>query len=218
MNTEVSTLVRQMATQSTYDEAWAMALEVHSLVDQSTATAVFEALFADDNHSQPVRRAAAFWLTDDAEHVSPTLLQKMAHDPDDEVRFHAAYCLSYAKHHHAVETLRELLCNDVAEDVRQTAAQSIYAAAKLNDVDDNVILDDFSQVLTEDSSAKVREEVVISLADFLKSPQLQRATTLLEKTLNDVSAKVREQATISLSVLRDEVWHHNDPVLHPEER
>lgn len=213
MKSEVSALVRQMRTRQNYDEAWLIGLEIQSLADHKTAISIFESAIREG--TEPVRRAAAFWLTDDAEHVPAELLLEMANDADAEVRFHAAYCLGYADHMAAVSTLRRLLREDRSEDVRQTAAQSIYAASKLNQYPHAPILDDFEIVLSTDSSKKVREEVVISLASFLKSPEMQRAQALLETAMQDVAAIVREQAAISLSVLRDEVWHHDDPVLLP---
>jgi HEAT repeat protein len=215
MKSEVSALVRQMRTRQTYDEAWLIGLEIQSLTDHKTAIAIFESAIREC--TEHVRRAAAFWLTDDAEHVPPELLLEMANDADAEVRFHAAYCLGYAAHTAAVSTLRRLLREDRSEDVRQTAAQSIYAASQLNGYPHAPILDDFASALRTDGSRKVREEVAISLANFLKSPEVQRAQVLLETALEDEADIVREQASISLSVLRDEVWHHDDPVLHPGE-
>ena len=215
MSTKVSTLVQQMAAQKTYDTAWLFGLEIQSMEDTATAINVFSAILAKDV-AVFVRRAAAFWLTDEAEHIPSDLLLKMAQDADAEIRFHAAYGLSYAEHPQAVATLRTLL-KDVSEDVRQTAVQSIYAAGRLNGFDDAVIVADFETMLAQESSAKVREEIVISLANFLRSKAVVKATALLESAKDDEVEIVREQAIISLSMLRDEVWHHNDELILTEE-
>lgn len=193
-----------------------MGLEIQSLEAFPTTLSAFRQILTSG--TPEARRAAAFWLSDEAEQVPLDLLLEMAADTDDEIRFHAAYCLSYVQHEHTLPMLVQLLLADTAEEVRQTAAQSLYPAAYLNNVDDSTVLQHLTTAFQTDQSAKVREEVVISLANFLKSPLLQQAIHLLERGLQDSHAIVREQAAISLSVLRDETWHNNDdPVMLAEE-
>lgn len=214
MSSDLSTLAQQMAAKKTYDEAWLVGLEIQSSEDHQFAVSVFRKVL--EFGTAVARRAAAFWLTDEAEHVPAEVLLKMAADDDSEIRFHAAYGLSYARHPQTVDTLRRLL-TDPAEEVRQTAVQSIYGANRLNQGEDSQILSAFENMLRDEPSSKVREEIVISLANFLKSTELRRATSLLEYALDDVTSIVREQALISLSVLRDEVWHHDDSLILSEE-
>ncbi len=213
INNDLLSLIKQMSVQTDYDEAWLMGLEIQSLEASSdTIDAFRQVLIAG---SMPARRAAAFWLADDAEHAPVDLLLQMATDADKEIRFHAAYCLSYSRHDRVVPTLVELALHDEDDEVRQTAVQSLYDAAYLNLVPDHEILKHLTAVYKQDVCAKVREEVVISLANFLKSSVLLEAIQLLEEALSDLDAAVRDQAAISLSVLRDEIWHieDDDPVL-----
>ncbi len=198
-----SDLARQMATLPTYDEAWMIGLEIQTMGPGS----VHELRYVLEHGTTEARQAAAFWLSDEAEVVPAELLFKMANDDDSEVRFHAAYCLSYVCDKRTVTTLRQMMRQDVAEDVRQTAAQSLYAAAKINDSLGD-ILTDYETALGSDQSPLVREEVVTNLANFLKTPYMPRAIGLLENALKDTNNAVREQAKISLSVLKNESWNH----------
>lgn len=198
---ELKKLAIQMANRSDYDEAWMFGLEIQSLGPK--AIQAFRYVLKHGNSSS--RRAAAFWLSDEAEIVPAEIFFKMADDADGEIRFHAAYSLCYIKDEKTVEKLRTMLHTDSSEEVRQTAAQSLYGAAKLND-SLPTILEDYSNSLSQESSAKVREEVVTNLANFLKSPFRHDAIKLLEKALDDSHETVREQAQISLSVLRNEIW------------
>lgn len=216
MSIDISSLTQQMAAQAIYDEAWLIGLEIQSAEAFPITLIAFRQVLAGG--TPEARRAAAFWLSDEAEHVPADLLLEMAADADEEIRFHAAYCLSYARHERTLPMLRQLLLEDDAEDVRQTAAQSLYGAAHINDVFDDEVFGYLQTAFNQDTSAKVREEVVISLANFLKSSMLAEAITLLEAAQNDADALVRDQAVISLSVLRDETWHeHEDPIALGEE-
>lgn len=205
MISEASHLANHMATRANYDEAWMTGLELQAFGNEG-----YEAFrFVLEQGTSPARRAAAFWLSDEAEMVPSDLFFLMARDEDSEVRFHAAYCLAYVQDSRTLKTLRSLAHQDTCEEVRQTAIQSLYGAAKLN-ARIEMVLADFDQSLN-DKSAIVREEVVTHLANFLKSPDIHQAILLLEKALHDTHATVREQAQISLSVLKNEIWH--DPVL-----
>lgn len=205
MISEASYLANHMATRVNYDEAWMTGLEL-----QAFGTEGYEAFrLVLEQGTQSARRAAAFWLSDEAEMVPADLFFLMALDEDSEVRFHAAYCLAYIKDDRTLKTLRQLAHVDNCEEVRQVAIQSLYGAAKLNARIES-ILGDYDQAL-HDKSAMVREEVVTHLANFLKSPDIHQAILLLEKALHDTHETVREQAQISLSVLKNEIW--NDPVL-----
>ncbi|NDJ85412.1 MAG: HEAT repeat domain-containing protein [Chloroflexi bacterium] len=206
IQSEVQELAERMAKLTSYDEAWMTGLEIQSYGPQGVH-AFHEVL---QNGTLIARRAAAFWLSDEAEIVPPHIFLEMAEDSDSEIRFHAAYCLGYIKDENTVPTLRKLMFQDASEEVRQTAAQSLYAAGKLNGRLD-AVLEDYQKALAQDQSAMVREEAVTSLANFLKSPNVHRAIALLEKALHDSSQLVREQAKISLSVLRNESW--NDETL-----
>jgi HEAT repeat protein len=198
---EVMKLANKMASKTKYDEAWMLGLELQTF----GADGIQAFCHVLEKGATLARRAAAFWLSDEAEMVPTDVFFKMATDEDSEIRFHAAYCLGYVKDSRTLKTLREMMHKDASEEVRQTATQSMYAAAKLNNILDG-ILDDFEKVLRLDQSSMVREEVVTSLANFLKSGDVKRAITLLEDALNDSSQAVCAQATISLSVLRNEVW------------
>jgi HEAT repeat protein len=198
---EVMAMSERMARQNTYDSAWMLGLEIQTFgkMGISSFTYVLEkgTIYA--------RRAAAFWLSDEAEQVPSHIFLKMAKDEDGEIRFHAAYGLGYVKHEEAIPVLRDLMHNDPSAEVRQTATQSLFAAARLNGGVENII-DDFAGVLGKDESPTVREEVATSLANYLKSPVKHRAVTLLLKAMKDPDTLVRDQARISLSVLRDQVW------------
>lgn len=200
-NPEVMKLANKMAAKTKYDEAWMLGLELQTF----GADGIQAFCHVLDKGATLARRAAAFWLSDEAEMVPTDVFFKMATDDDSEIRFHAAYCLGYVNDSRTLKTLREMMQKDLSEEVRQTATQSMYAAARLNNRLDG-ILDDFEKVLRLDQSSMVREEVVTSLANFLKSGDVKRAITLLEDALKDNSQAVRDQAAISLSVLRNEVW------------
>lgn len=202
---EASYLANHMATRSTYDEAWMAGLEL-----QAFGADGYEAFrLVLEQGTSPARRAAAFWLSDEAEMVPADLFFLMATDEDSEVRFHAAYCLAYVQDARTLKTLRQLAHQDTCEEVRQCAIQSLYGAAKLNAHIEHVLAD-YDQSL-KDKSPMVREEAVTHLANFLKSPDIHQAILLLERALHDTHTTVREQAEISLSVLKNEIWH--DPVL-----
>ncbi len=199
---EITKFVGQMAGCRTYDEAWMVGLEIQAL--GTPAVSAFHTVL--EKGTSASRRAAAFWLSDEAEMVPADIFFAMAEDSDGEIRFHAAYCLGYVQDGRTVRTLRRMMHRDRSEEVRQTAAQSLFAAAKINDCI-TAILDDYAASLAADQSPKVREEVVTNLANFLRSPVIHRAISVLENALNDTHDAVREQAQISLSVLRNEVWN-----------
>jgi HEAT repeat protein len=198
---ELKNLAKDMASRNDYDEAWMVGLEIQTLGPK----AIQAFRYVLKHGTLPARRAAAFWLSDEAEIVPAEVFFLMAKDPDSEIRFHAAYSLCYVKDERTVATLRAMMREDGSEEVRQTAAQSLFGAAKINDCLPG-ILDDYSNSLSDEKSPKVREEVVTSLANFLKSPVKQQAIALLEKATHDSHETVRDQAHISLSVLRNEVW------------
>lgn len=198
---ELTLLAEHMSSRRTYDEAWMTGLELQALGSQD----VQAFCYVLENGTPEARRAAAFWLSDEVEIVPADVFFTMADDPDSEIRFHAAYCLSYVQDKRTVPTLQVMSHRDSSEEVRQTAAQSLYAAAKLNNCL-SLILQDYEDLLLQEQSPNVREEVVTTLANFLKSPVIHRAISLLEQALKDTNQLVREQARISLSVLRDEVW------------
>jgi HEAT repeat protein len=198
---EVAALARRMASRTTYDDAWMIGLEIQSY-GQASAIALKYVL---EHGTQPARHAAAFWLSDEAEQVPPDVFLKMAADLDSEIRFYAAYGLGYVRHPESVKMLRHLMRHDASPEVRQTAAQSLYAAARLNNSVESII-EDFAHALAHDNSPGVREEVATSLANFLKTPVLHQAIDLLEKALRDKDESVSVQARISLSVLKNEVW------------
>lgn len=198
---EITRLARRMAKCKTYDEAWMLGLELEAFGQVSTVA--FK--YVLENGTQVARHAAAFWLSDEAEIVPAEIFLKMASDEDSEIRFHAAYGLGYVRHADGVKTLQRMLRHDPNPEVRQTAAQSLFAAAKLNTEVDSII-DDFAHVLVHDEASIVREEAATSLANFLKTPVLHKAIELLEKSLEDTDEAVRVQARISLSVLRNEIW------------
>ncbi len=200
-NPEVMKLANKMASKTKYDEAWMLGLELQTF----GADGIQAFCHVLEQGATLARRAAAFWLSDEAEMVPTDIFFKMATDNDSEIRFHAAYCLGYVKDSRTLKTLREMMHKDPSEEVRQTATQSMYAAAKLNNSFDG-ILDDFGKILRQDQSSMVREEVVTSLANFLKSEHVKQAITMLEDALTDNNEDVRDQASISLSVLRNEVW------------
>ncbi len=198
---ELTLLAEHMASRQTYDEAWMTGLELQALGSQD-----IQAFCYVLEHGTPeARRAAAFWLSDEVEIVPADVFFMMADDSDSEIRFHAAYCLSYVLDQRTVPTLQAMMHKDGCEEVRQTAAQSLYAAAKLNNRL-ATILTDYEDLLHQEQSPSVREEAVTCLANFLKSPVIHQAILLLEKALKDTNQLVREQARISLSVLRDEAW------------
>jgi HEAT repeat protein len=198
---EITALARRMAKSKTYDEAWMLGLELQAFGRVSTAA--FK--YVLENGTQMGRHAAAFWLSDEAESVPADIFLKMASDTDSEIRFHAAYGLGYVRHADAVSTLQKLLRHDTNPEVRQTAAQSLFAAARLNNAVE-VIIEDFAHCLKHDADSTVREEAATSLANFLKTSVLHKAVELLETALEDKDETVRVQAKISLAVLRNEIW------------
>lgn len=209
IDNEIKALAIQMAARTEYDEAWMLGLEIQVMGTQ--AIQAFRQVLKSG--TPPARRAAAFWLSDEAEIVPGDIFFTMADDNDSEIRFHAAYSLCYIKDAKTVEKLRDMLHHDASEEVRQTAAQSLYGAAKLNE-SLPAILDDYAIRLSQDPSPKVREEVVTNLANFLKSSLRATAITLLEQARTDAHQAVRDQAQISLSVLRDEQWQ-DTPIRNP---
>jgi HEAT repeat protein len=198
---EITALARRMAKSKTYDEAWMLGLELQAFGRVSTAA--FK--YVLEHGTQMGRHAAAFWLSDEAEMVPADIFLKMASDTDSEIRFHAAYGLGYVRHADVINTLQKLLRQDASPEVRQTAAQSLFAAARLNNAVE-VVIEDFAHSLKHDADPTVREEAATSLANFLKTPVLLKAVELLEKALEDKDETVRVQAKISLSVLRNEIW------------
>jgi HEAT repeat protein len=198
---EKTALACQMAAQASYDDAWMTGLELQSF--GRVGAAAFR--YVLDHGTAAARRAAAFWLSDDAECAPPEVFLAMAADADSEIRFYAAYGLGYIQHPETVKALQKMMRHDHSPEVRQTAAQSLYPAARLNNCVETII-DDFAFALARDKSPIVREEAATSLANFLKTPVLHKAIELLEKTLKDEDESVRVQARISLSVLRNEVW------------
>jgi HEAT repeat protein len=201
IRTEVAEMARRMAIQENYDSAWMLGLEVQTFGEEGIAGL----RYVVKEGTLLSRRAASFWLSDDAENVPSEIFLEMANDADPEVRFHAAYGLGYAKNPQAVPVLRRMMQYDDSPEVRQTATQSLYPAARLNGCADTII-NDFAKALTHDPAPTVREEVATSLANFLKSPVKHKAIALLVKAIKDTDDMVRAQARISLSVLRNEVW------------
>lgn len=202
LKTEVAEMAQRMAIQDSYDNAWMLGLEIQTY-GESGISALH---YVVREGTLVARRAASFWLSDDAENVPSEIFLEMATDKDHEVRFHAAYGLGYAKHPQAVPVLQYMMHKDDSAEVRQTAAQSLYPAARLNGSTDTII-HDFALALANDPEPTVREEIVTSLANFLKSPVKHKAITLLAKAIKDKDDMVRAQAKISLSVLRNEVWN-----------
>ena len=198
---ELNLLADEMAASTTYDDAWMCGLELQTFGVQ--AIKAFRQVLEMGNLA--ARQAAAFWLSDEAEMVPAEVFFSMANDDDGEIRFHAAYSLAYIKDERTLKTLREMVTSDISEEVRQTAVQSLYAAAKLNEVVEN-ILDDYAAILASDLSPKVREEVVTHLAHYVKSSKIKQVVAIVEKSMTDNTEMVREQAKISLSVLRNEQW------------
>ncbi|MCI0710002.1 MAG: HEAT repeat domain-containing protein [Chloroflexi bacterium] len=199
MNTkfDVIDLADLMAQQGTYEEAWTIGLEIQSFGNHEAFHYVLQ------NGSQVARRAAAFWLADEAEKVPAEIFLSISDDEDDDIRFHAAYGLGYVEHPKAVPTLAEMLLSDKAAEVRQTAAHSIYPAARLNNSIDNIIIKNFEKVLQKETNDAVREEIVTSLSYFFGTPVQDEAAKLLEQMTKDADNNVAVQAQISLLVLKN---------------
>lgn len=207
---EIMEMARRMASQKTYDGAWMIGLEIQTF-GESGITGLHHVL---KHGTLQARRAASFWLSDEAEGVPAEIFLEMAKDDDDEVRFHAAYGLGYVKHAQAVSILRDMMHQDTSIEVRQTAVQSLFPSARLNRCVETIV-GDFSNVLMNDRSPIVREEVATSLSNFLKSSVKHKAIALLVKAMKDEDEMVRTQARISLSVLRNEVWNAEEFVSSP---
>jgi len=98
-----------------------------------------------------------------------------------------------------------MIRHDHSPEVRQTAAQSLYPAARLNSCVEalsTISLSPWPRISRRLSVKKQPPAWRIS-----ETPVLHRAIELLEKTLKkDEDESVRVQARISLSVLRNEVW------------
>lgn len=198
---DVIDLADLMAQQGTYEDAWTIGLEIQSFGNHEAFHYVLQ------NGSPVARRAAAFWLADEAEKVPAEIFLSISDDKDDDIRFHAAYGLGYVEHPRAVPTLSEMLLSDQAAEVRQTAAHSIYPAAKLNNAIDHNIIQIFETVLAKEANYAVREEIVTSLSYFFGTAVQDEAAKLLEQMTRDADGNVAAQAQISLLVLKNE-----DPV------
>lgn len=208
IDSEVEILAKQMASQESYEEAWMVGLEIQAF--GSNGISAFKHVLKTGTPAS--RRATAFWLSDEAEHVPAEIFLTICEDKDDEIRFYAAYGLGYVKHEAVVDKLRDIMRKDSSSEVRQTAAQSLYPAAQLNNAIKDII-DDFAFVLEHDTSPMVREEVVTSLSYFLGTMVIEKAVSLLESALHDASDVVVDQARISLSILKNEDWADKHAVL-----
>jgi HEAT repeat protein len=195
---DIIDLADLMAQQGTYEDAWTIGLEIQSFGNHEAFHYVLQ------NGNQAARRAAAFWLADEAEKVPAEIFLSISDDEDDDIRFHAAYGLGYVEHPRAVPTLSEMLLSDKAVEVRQTAAHSIYPAAKLNNSIDHDIINNFEKVLEKETEHAVREEIVTSLSYFFGTPVQDEAAQLLEQMTKDANSNVAAQAQISLLVLKNE--------------
>lgn len=200
--TEIASLAKRMAEQASYEEAWVTGLEIQSFGNNSTSA--LQQVLQSDNTA--ARRAAAFWLSDEAEKIPAEIFLKMSTDDDDDIRYYAAYGLGYVHHAEVLPRLRDMMLRDPSAEVRQTAAHSLYPAAQQN-ASPEAIINDFAYALKHEKSPVVREEIVTSLSYFLGTPVVDKAVKLLVETaLQDDSASVVEQARISLSVLLNEPW------------
>ena len=194
---DVIDLADLMAQQGTYEDAWTIGLEIQSFGNYEAFHYVLQ------NGNEVARRAAAFWLADEAEKVPAEIFLSISHDADEDLRFHAAYGLGYVEHPKAVSTLSEMLTSDNAAEVRQTAAHSIYPSARLNNAIDHSIIKNFKKVLSKESSNAVREEIATSLSYFFGTDVQDEAAKLLEEMTRDKDANVAAQAQISLLVLKN---------------
>lgn len=199
MDTEIASLASMMAEATTYEDAWLTGLELQSF--GANRISAFQTVLS--NGTPVARRAIAFWLSDEAETIPPELFLTLTDDPDDDIRYYAAYGLGYVKHPRAVPQLRQMMLTDETAEVRQTAAHSLYPAAILNNQVE-AIISDYTKALTQEKSAVVREEIVTSLSYFLGTAAQNKAILLLKDALEDPNLIVVEQARISLSVLRNE--------------
>jgi HEAT repeat protein len=196
---EIDALAVQMARQNHYENAWTLGLEIQSFGEERISA--FKSVL--EKGTLAARRATAFWLSDEAEHIPAEMFLQISDDSDDDIRFYAAYGLGYAHHPQAVPKLRKMLLHDSSSEVRQTAAHSLYSAALINGKIEDII-GDFGIALEKETSPIVREEIVTSLSYFLGTTALDKAIGLLEKAARDGVPEVAEQAQISLSVLRNE--------------
>jgi HEAT repeat protein len=201
IESEVLGIAQRMATQKNYEDAWTLGLELQAFGDEG----VEGFLLVLREGTLAARRATAFWLSDEAEGIPDEIFLSIAQDPDDDIRFYAAYGLGYSKQGQTLPQLRYLLLNDSSVEVRQTAAYSLYSAAKLNHTIEDII-DDFAKALQKDPSHIVREEIVTTLSYFLGTPAIHKAIYLLELALRDPAPSVVYQAQISLHVLKNEQW------------
>lgn len=199
MDTEISLLANLMAESTTYEDAWLTGLELQSFGTERIPA--FQTVLQDGTPF--ARRAAAFWLSDEAETIPAELFLSIANDADNDIRYYAAYGLGYIKHPRAVPQLRAMMLDDKTIETRQTAAHSLYSAALLNNQIDSII-SDYAKALTQEKSAVVREEIVTCLSYFLGTSAQTEAIQLLKDALEDPNLIVVEQARISLSVLRNE--------------
>jgi hypothetical protein len=125
---EVMLLAKRMSEQERYEDAWTIGLEIQAFGKESIEA--FEYVLRQGTLA--ARRATAFWLSDEAEAVPPQLFLSIAQDPDDDIRYYAAYGLGYMVHPAVVAQLQRLMLQDSSIEVRQTAVPSLFSAAKLN--------------------------------------------------------------------------------------
>jgi HEAT repeat protein len=209
LDSEITLLAQRMASQTVYEDAWMIGLEIQAF-GEAAITAYQHVL---KHGTVAARRATAFWLSDEAENIPPAIFLDLSTDPDNDIRYYAAYGLGYVQHEQAVHRLRELMLNDPSAEVRQTAAHSLYPAAHLNEAIHQIIAD-FANALHQEPADVVREEIVTSLSYFLGTDVIHKAIKLLVETaLQDKSPSVVEQAQISLSILRNEQWRDKQLVV-----